>query len=105
MYPVLTDALRILYELGEKPIMLVIDEAQHALTTENGLNAMFAIKSARDQRNTSSKNTSLMMVFTGSGIIANPFLLVWLNDKKEIKQQLNNKVNFFILNGLLKVIS
>ncbi|MCX7114681.1 MAG: hypothetical protein NTW08_02035 [Gammaproteobacteria bacterium] len=62
----LTDALHMLCELSEKPILLIIDEAQHALMTSNGLNAMFAIKSARDQLNTNDKATSLMLVFTGS---------------------------------------
>lgn len=62
----LADALRMLGQLAEKPIVLVIDEAQHALTTASGLNAMFAIKSARDQLNTNLENPSLMLVFTGS---------------------------------------
>lgn len=62
----LTDGLRVLSELSEKPIVLIIDEAQHALTTENGLNTMFAIKSARDQLNTNLETPSLMLVFTGS---------------------------------------
>lgn len=62
----LTDALRMLSQLCEKPIILIIDEAQHALTTEDGLNAMFSIKSARDQLNTNIENTTLMLVFTGS---------------------------------------
>lgn len=61
----LTDALRLLNEMTNKPVLLVIDEAQHALTTNEGLNTMFAIKSARDQLNTSSK-TTLMLAFTGS---------------------------------------
>lgn len=62
----LTDALRMLCHLSEKPVMLIIDEAQHALMTTDGLNAMFAIKSARDQLNTGDQNTSMMLVFTGS---------------------------------------
>lgn len=62
----LADALSILHKLAEKPIVLIIDEAQHALTTESGLNTMFAIKSARDQLNKSQDATSLMLVCTGS---------------------------------------
>ena len=62
----LTDALRTLCLLSEKPVLLIIDEAQHALMTTEGLNAMFAIKSARDQLNSGDQNTSLMLVFTGS---------------------------------------
>lgn len=55
-----------LLQLCEKPILLVIDEAQHALTSELGLNAMFSIKSARDQINSSFKAPELMLVLTGS---------------------------------------
>jgi hypothetical protein len=62
----LADAFRILGDLAEKPVMLIIDEAQHALTTEKGLNVMFAIKSARDQLNKNLETTPLMLVFTGS---------------------------------------
>ena len=49
-----------------KPVLLIIDEAQHALSTEDGINSMFAIKSARDQINVSSKALDLMLVLTGS---------------------------------------
>jgi len=62
----LTDALRILHKVAEQPILLIIDEAQHALINEKAMNAMFAIKSARDQLNNQSETTSLMLVFTGS---------------------------------------
>lgn len=62
----LTEALRILGKLAGKPILLIIDEAQHALTTENGLNTMFAIKSARDQLNVNLQKPSLMLTCTGS---------------------------------------
>ncbi len=62
----LTDALRLLGKMTGKPILLVIDEAQHALSTKEGLNAMFALKSARDQINTNHEKTQLMLVFTGS---------------------------------------
>lgn len=61
----LAQGLQILYTLAEQPILLIVDEAQHALTTSDGLNTMFAIKSARDQMNTSVK-PDLMLVFTGS---------------------------------------
>lgn len=62
----LVDALRILSEMTGKPVLLLIDEAQHTLMTKDGLNAMFAIKSARDQINMLSKAPSLMLVFVGS---------------------------------------
>lgn len=62
----LTDALRILYKISNHPILLIIDEAQQALIDEKAMSAMFAIKSARDQLNSQSEKTSLMLVFTGS---------------------------------------
>jgi len=62
----LADLLDDLVQLSGKPILVMIDEAQHALTTQNGINAMFSIKSARDQINTSHKAPDLMLVLTGS---------------------------------------
>ena len=47
----LVDALRVLHEAAGKPVALIIDEAQHALTSEAGEAAMTALKSARDQLN------------------------------------------------------
>lgn len=61
----LVDALRALYETAEKPVALVIDEAQHALTSEAGENAMTALKSARDQLNRPGE-VNLMLVMSGS---------------------------------------
>ncbi|MFX5957197.1 hypothetical protein ABTF01_22630, partial [Acinetobacter baumannii] len=40
----LADALDVLYKAVQRPIVLIIDEAQHALSTEAGTNAMFALK-------------------------------------------------------------
>lgn len=62
----LVQLLEHLAQLTKKTILLVIDEAQHALISENGLNAMFAIKSARDQINKRDRAPDLMLVFTGS---------------------------------------
>ncbi|BBE10153.1 conserved hypothetical protein [Mycoavidus cysteinexigens] len=62
----LADALRILHHITKQPIVLIVDEAQCALTTEAGLNAMFALKSARDQLNSGDGIPTLMLVFTGS---------------------------------------
>jgi hypothetical protein len=62
----LADALETLAEVSARPLALVIDEAQHALTTPTGVNAMFALKSARDQLNIGSKTHKLSLVFTGS---------------------------------------
>lgn len=61
----LVDALRALHETAGKPVALIIDEAQHALTSEAGENAMSALKSARDQMNRPGE-VKLMLVMSGS---------------------------------------
>lgn len=61
----LTDAVKALHEVAEKPIALVIDEAQHSLTSMLGESAMSALKSARDQLNRPGK-INLMLVMSGS---------------------------------------
>lgn len=61
----LVDALRALYEAAGKPVTLIIDEAQHALTSEAGETAMTALKSARDQLN-QPDHINLMLVMSGS---------------------------------------
>jgi hypothetical protein len=61
----LVDALKALHEVAKAPIALVIDEAQHALTSEAGENAMAALKSARDQLNRPGE-IQLMLVMSGS---------------------------------------
>lgn len=61
----LVDALRALHETAGKPVALIIDEAQHALVSEAGENAMSALKSARDQMNRPGE-ISLMLVMSGS---------------------------------------
>lgn len=61
----LTDALRALVESAKKPAALIIDEAQHALTSEAGETAMAALKSARDQLNRPGL-VQLMLIMSGS---------------------------------------
>ncbi len=61
----LVDALKALHETAGKPVALIIDEAQHALTSEAGENAMSALKSARDQMNRPGE-VNLMLVMSGS---------------------------------------
>ena len=61
----LVDALRALHQSAEKPIVLIIDEAQHALTSEMGETVMAALKSARDQMNTPDR-IDLMLIMSGS---------------------------------------
>lgn len=61
----LADALRALVDAAKAPVALVIDEAQHALTSVDGENAMAALKSARDQLNRPGA-VNLMLVMSGS---------------------------------------
>jgi AAA domain len=61
----LVDALQALHRAAGKPVALVIDEAQHALTSEAGEAAMSALKSARDQMNRPGE-VALMLVMSGS---------------------------------------
>lgn len=61
----LADALRALHEIAKAPVALIIDEAQHALTSVAGENAMIALKSARDQLNRPDR-INLMLVMSGS---------------------------------------
>lgn len=48
-----------------KTIVLIIDEAQHATASETGNDALFALKAARDELN-SSRHKGLRVVATGS---------------------------------------
>ncbi len=62
----LADLLNDLVRLSGEPVLLMIEGAQHALTTLHGVNTMFSLKSARDQINISHKTPDLMLVLTGS---------------------------------------
>jgi len=61
----LAEALRLLHQTAGQPVALIIDEAQHALTSEAGEAAMSALKSARDQLNQPG-TVNLMLVMSGS---------------------------------------
>ncbi len=61
----LVEALRTLQQQAGRPVALIIDEAQHALTSEAGEAAMTALKSARDQLNQPGR-VNLMLVMSGS---------------------------------------
>lgn len=61
----IAEALATLSDSLGKPIALIIDEAQHAVTTANGNNALFALKAARDELN-SSEHHGLRLICTGS---------------------------------------
>lgn len=61
----LSAALAALSDEIKRPIVLIIDEAQHAITTDHGYDALFALKAARDELN-SSAHHGLRIVATGS---------------------------------------
>ena len=65
----LPQALQALHRAAGKPVALLIDEAQHALTSEWGEAAMAALKSARDQMNTPD-NVTLMLVMSNQAVVA-----------------------------------
>jgi hypothetical protein len=58
-------ALTLLHKQAKKPIVLIIDEAQHALTSEDGDAAMHALKSARDAMRRDGAS-ELLLVMSGS---------------------------------------
>lgn len=61
----LTKAFEALSDEAKKLIVLIIDETQHAITTDEGVAALFALKAARDELN-SSKHYGLRIVCIGS---------------------------------------
>lgn len=61
----LSAALAALSDEVAQPIVLIVDEAQHALTTPAGYDALFALKAARDELN-SAPHHGLRVVATGS---------------------------------------
>ena len=54
-----------LANISKKPVALIVDEAQHALTSVSGETAMAALKAARDTIN-SPGQVRLMLVMSGS---------------------------------------
>lgn len=60
-----SESLSMLSDAIKLPIVLIIDEVQHAITTEKGSNALFALKAARDELNSSS-HYGFRLVATGS---------------------------------------
>lgn len=62
----LADALQLLHVASGQRVVLIVDEAQHALNSENGINAMFALKAARDAMNQGADTEGLRLIFTGS---------------------------------------
>jgi hypothetical protein len=63
----MAEALSHLINVAGAPVVLIVDEAQHALSTKGGINAMLSLKSARDQiNNNPERKTQLMLLMTGS---------------------------------------
>lgn len=62
----LAEALTAIGEYAGKNVALIVDEAQQALTTSAGLDALFALKAARDAMNLRPDGARLFLVFTGS---------------------------------------
>ncbi|SEJ48491.1 hypothetical protein SAMN05216201_109169 [Pseudomonas linyingensis] len=62
----LAQALELLHQASDKLIVLIIDEAQLALNTDKGINAMFGLKAARDALNLGRAREGLRLIFTGS---------------------------------------
>lgn len=62
----LTQLLQALHEAVGKPVLLIVDESQHALNTDHGMNTMFALKAARDAMNLGPGSDGLRLIFTGS---------------------------------------
>lgn len=61
----LTKALMMLSAASKKPVALIIDEAQHTQATEEGRQALYALKAARDAMN-SSTGSGFRLLATGS---------------------------------------
>lgn len=62
----LADALKAIAKASKKKLILVIDEAQHAITTSEGNNALFSLKATRDSLNTDLGMYGMHLVATGS---------------------------------------
>jgi hypothetical protein len=62
----LTDALQALSRNSKRKLVIVIDEAQHALTTDQGIAALFSLKAARDSLNTDEGLYGMTLIATGS---------------------------------------
>jgi hypothetical protein len=61
----LPQVLEWLHQAVAKTIVLIVDEAQEALTSEQGQSAMRALKSARDTMKTQTDST-LLLIMAGS---------------------------------------
>ncbi|SDH14312.1 ATP-binding protein [Alloyangia pacifica] len=62
----LTEALLEIGSRAKSDVVFIIDEAQQAVTSEAGLDAMFALKAARDAMNQRPEGARLFVLCTGS---------------------------------------
>ena len=62
----LTEALVEIGARAGRDVVFIIDEAQQALTSDAGKDAMFALKAARDATNQRRERARLYLLFTGS---------------------------------------
>lgn len=62
----LAEALEALQAASGRMVVMIVDEAQHALNTAAGINAMFALKAARDALNLGGDSPGLRLILTGS---------------------------------------
>lgn len=62
----LSDALAELARRARKDVVLIVDEAQHALTSDAGMDAMYALKAARDAINQGNGEGRFWLILTGS---------------------------------------
>ncbi|MFU0504697.1 hypothetical protein [Pseudaminobacter sp. NGMCC 1.201702] len=61
-----SEAMQLLAVSTDRDVVLIVDEAQHSLETEAGLDAMFALKAARDAVNQGQSGRHLYLIMTGS---------------------------------------
>ena len=62
----LSKAFEALHRRTKRPIVFIIDEAQHALSSQRGADTLFALKAARDALNLAAAKPQLAIVATGS---------------------------------------
>jgi len=62
----LAEALEALQAASGRMVVMIVDEAQHALNSDAGINAMFALKAARDALNLGGDSPGLRLILTGS---------------------------------------
>lgn len=72
----LAKALAMLSDECQRMIVLIVDEAQHAITTDKGSNALYALKAARDKLNMGPHH-GLRIVATGSNRDKLAMLVEW----------------------------